>query len=667
MKKALSVLLALLLLASLFSAAAYAANTESGVIDNLKWTLNKDTGELTVTGTGAMKNYNHRTIKSPFDSRTDISTVTVGYGVTSIGNFAFYGCTGILEVNLSATVTSLGSSAFYGCRSLLKINPDPVATIGSNAFCSTGITEISLSKKVTSIGSGAFADCPDLKRITVDGDNTKYGSDAAGVLFSKEDGALTRLIQYPSGRMASAYGIPDTVKTVGRSAFTGCLALRDVLIPASVETIEPYAFEACGLLTRVGFGENIKTVGVGAFHQDDKLKFVYCEGDGPEMQAEIGENNEPLTAAFAYRGCTFGVCGEEMVYYYTPFAKLTLIEGKGAMDTYDSDMNPSELGYLDMQTAEIGPDVESVSDYAFYGCTSLKQIRVNKSNMNYVSPDGVLFSGDRARLCAYPAARTNESYEVPEYTEEIAPGAFGENCTALKKITLPASLEKVGYGAFEYCGALSEVTYRSNAVAWSAIEIENANDPLTNAARVLTADKITLTVTAPKAGEAPKNSVTPLPAALEKLNPCTDYSVSWSPADAKFREGQAYTVTVLARLKNNYLPPEDEEDATVTVNGNPAEVTFDSIALAGHEPTYYVKVTYTFLPAFTLGDVDGEKGVTAADARLALRAAVGLENYEPGSRAFLAADVDKSNSVTAADARLILRKAVGYTDAEWGA
>ncbi len=67
-----------------------------------------------------------------------------------------------------------------------------------------------------------------------------------------------------------------------------------------------------------------------------------------------------------------------------------------------------------------------------------------------------------------------------------------------------------------------------------------------------------------------------------------------------------------------------------------------------------------------LGDVDGNKSVTAADARLALRAAVGLETYPAGTREFLAADVDLSETLTAADARLILRRAVGFTDAEWG-
>ena len=72
-------------------------------------------------------------------------------------------------------------------------------------------------------------------------------------------------------------------------------------------------------------------------------------------------------------------------------------------------------------------------------------------------------------------------------------------------------------------------------------------------------------------------------------------------------------------------------------------------------------------PTYTLGDVDGKDGVNAADARLALRAAVGLEDYAAGSAEFLACDVDLSETITAADARLILRRAVGFMDdPEWG-
>ena len=69
--------------------------------------------------------------------------------------------------------------------------------------------------------------------------------------------------------------------------------------------------------------------------------------------------------------------------------------------------------------------------------------------------------------------------------------------------------------------------------------------------------------------------------------------------------------------------------------------------------------------AAALGDVDGKEGVTAADARLALRAAVGLEDYAAGSAEFIAADADRDGSIAAGDARLILRAAVGLELLDW--
>ena len=92
-------------------------------------------------------------------------------------------------------------------------------------------------------------------------------------------------------------------------------------------------------------------------------------------------------------------------------------------------------------------------------------------------------------------------------------------------------------------------------------------------------------------------------------------------------------------------------------------------------PTPSVTVSLTFLPgeaepqppikepvSFTPGDVDGDGHISAADARLALRRAVGLEDYAEGSAPFLACDADADGTVTAGDARMILRAAVGLED-----
>jgi hypothetical protein len=100
-------------------------------------------------------------------------------------------------------------------------------------------------------------------------------------------------------------------------------------------------------------------------------------------------------------------------------------------------------------------------------------------------------------------------------------------------------------------------------------------------------------------------------------------------------------------------------EPTVTAAG---EKTF-TCTVCGYKKTEEIPKTE---PEALLGDVNNDGEVTAADARLALRAAVGLETYEPGTRAFKAADVDLNETLTAADARLILRKAVGFDDKEFG-
>ncbi|MCI7334741.1 MAG: leucine-rich repeat domain-containing protein, partial [Oscillospiraceae bacterium] len=92
-----------------------------------------------------------------------------GYPVTSIGEFAFYGCTGLTSITIPDSITSFGGSAFYGCTGLTSITiPDSVTSIGYYAFYScTGLTSITIPDSVTSIGYSAFSDCTGLTSVTI--------------------------------------------------------------------------------------------------------------------------------------------------------------------------------------------------------------------------------------------------------------------------------------------------------------------------------------------------------------------------------------------------------------------------------------------------------------------------------------------------------------------
>ena len=131
--------------------------------DSITWTLD-DSGNLTLSGSGEMWNYG--IVTSPFKDY-GIKTVTIGDGITSIGDYAFYSCRGLTELTLPNSVTSIGGCAFEGCNGLTELTlPNTLERIVASAFrgCS-GLTELTLPSSVTRIEKNAFSDCSGLEKI----------------------------------------------------------------------------------------------------------------------------------------------------------------------------------------------------------------------------------------------------------------------------------------------------------------------------------------------------------------------------------------------------------------------------------------------------------------------------------------------------------------------
>ena len=214
------------------------------------------------------------------------------YRVTSIGNNAFYKCSGLTSVVIPNSVTSIGESAFNGCSGLTSVTiGNGVTSIGDWAFswCS-GLTSIKIPNSVTSIGESAFNECRGLKKVHTSDLAAWYGIDfgkdyANPLYYAKNlylNGELVTELVIPDGvkeiKNYTFYGcsgltsvvIPNSVTSIGNSAFRSCTGLTSITIPNSVTSIGNSAFRSCTGLTSITIPNSVTSIGGAAFY--------YCTG-----------------------------------------------------------------------------------------------------------------------------------------------------------------------------------------------------------------------------------------------------------------------------------------------------------------------------------------------------------------------------------------------------
>ena len=248
----------------------------SGTTGDCTWTLDEK-GTLIISGNGTMGNYDTKTSGGTLITRapwgTNIKSVFIENGVTSIGVWAFGGCIYLTNVIIPDSVTSIGKNAFSGCKGLTNFTiPDSVNGIGIGTFAQcTGLTSISIPNGVTKIGKSAFYGCTGLKSVTIP-DSVKYIEESA---FSNCS-SLTCITLPDSVTIISeraffgctsltSVTIPDGVTTIDESAFYGCIGLTSVTIPDSVKYIEQSAFSSCSSLTCITLPDSVMLIDDYAF------------------------------------------------------------------------------------------------------------------------------------------------------------------------------------------------------------------------------------------------------------------------------------------------------------------------------------------------------------------------------------------------------------------
>ena len=320
------------------------------------------------------------------------------YNVTSIGELAFYSCTGLTSITIPNSVTSIGDNAFNGCSGLTLITiPNSVTSIGGYAFRScSGLTSVTIGNSVTSIGNYTFYFCSGLTSITIPNSVTSIGNSAfsgcSGLTSITIPNSVTSIggsAFYGCSGLTS-FTIPNSVTSIGNSAFSGCRGLTSITIPTSVTSIGSSAFAACRGLTSITIPNSVTSIGLSAFYGCSGLTSI-----------TIG-NSVASIGNYAFQNCT----SLDTVYF-----------NANNCTTMGSSTSFVFTGSVNFRTLIIGDSVINIPPYAFYNCNTLTSI--TSKAINPPNVQGNSFSGVSKTLPFYAPCNSIPSYNSALYWSEF--------------------------------------------------------------------------------------------------------------------------------------------------------------------------------------------------------------------------------------------------------
>ena len=450
---------------------------------NVTWKLTSD-GTLTISGTGKMADsmWNGSLW---YDLRSQVKKAVIEDGVTSIGYSAFGTCSALTSVTIPNSVTSIGRGAFYCCTSLRSVTiPNGVTAIDESLFYNcTSLTSVTIPNSVTSIGYHAFSGCTSLTSVTIPDSVTSIGygafywSGAAVSVVSEnknycsEDGVLynkQKTVLLYGGACKGTFKIPNSVTSIGDSAFDNCDALTSVTIPNSVTSIGYHAFSGCTSLTSVTIPDSVTSIGYGAFYWSGAAVSVvsenknYCSEDG----VLYNKQKTVLLYGGACKG-TFKIPNSVTSIGDSAFDNCDALTSVTIPNSVTSIGYHAFSGCTSLTSVTIPDSVTSIGEYAFYNCTSLTSVMI---------PDSVTSIGDSV----FQDCNSLTNVTILGSVTAIADSMFW-CCTSLTSVTIPKSMTSIGRNAFFWCDSLTDVYYTGTASGWAKISIGDGNEDLTNA------------------------------------------------------------------------------------------------------------------------------------------------------------------------------------------
>ncbi len=374
-----------------------------------------------------------------------ITSVTFGSNITSIGNSAFSGCYGLIELDLTPTkLQSIGSGAFNGCSGLNSVTfPTTLETIGDSAFSSTNLAEIDLTQATSlkTIGSTAFYECESLTEVTIPESVSKLGDRA----FARCYGLKTISYNAISAEdlTSSNYGV---FESAGKNAESLTLTFGK-----NVQKLPAYMFKNMTSLTQINFN----SINAADLTTKDTFKDAGTSRDG--ITVTFGDEVRNIPA---------------YLFWTSSSSKITsVILGRSVITIGINAFGEcSKLAEIDMQQAT---SLETIGNYAFYECTALSEIVLPSSVTTIENnafrncyglqsiriPDGLT----EISFSTFYGCSNLNNIILPESINNIGDYAF-HGCSSLPEIIIPSAVEHIGARAFSGCSSLTKVTIKSATI-----------------------------------------------------------------------------------------------------------------------------------------------------------------------------------------------------------